>query len=82
MRKYDQVNSYLELLKKQEKIYKNIEIVGNKDADLKIISIYKTAGIDCIFTRNTSDFKRACMSLGIEVEKQLTNIQQMLKKLK
>lgn len=78
----EQVNSYFDLLKKQESIHKNIEISENKDSDLLIISIYKTAGIDCIFTRNTFDFQRACKYLGLEVERQLTNTQFMLRRLK
>ncbi len=77
-----QVNSYFDLLKKQESIHKNVEIAGNKDNDLLIISIYKTAGIDCIFTRNTFDFQRACKYFGLDVERQLTNTQFMLRRLK
>ena len=78
----EQVNSYFDLLKKQEKLHKNIEISGNKDNDLLIISIYKTAGVDCIFTRNTFDFQRACKYLGLKIERQLTNTQFMLRRLK
>lgn len=76
------VNSYFELLKKQEEIYRNVEIAGNKNSDLLIISIYKTADIDCIFTRNSFDFQRACKYLGLDTEKQLSNTQLMLKRLK
>lgn len=76
------VNVYFDSLKKQENIYKNFEIAGNKDSDLRIISIYKAAGVDCIFTRNSSDFQRACLYVRIEVERQLTNTQMMLRKLR
>ncbi len=78
----EQVKSYFDLLKKQEELHKNIEISGNKDSDLLIISIYKTAGIDCIFTRNTFDFQRACKYIGLEIERQFTNTQFMLRRLK
>jgi len=77
-----QVNSYFDLLKKQEEVNKNIQIKGSKDSDLMIISIYKTANIDCIFTRNTFDFQKACEYLDIEIERQLTDTQFMLKKLR
>ena len=44
------VNHYLDKLKKHREIIQSIA----DDDDLMIISIYKTKGIDCILTRNTS----------------------------
>jgi len=50
----------------------NVESKNNKwssgESDLKIISVYYAAGIDCISTNNIKDFQNPCNYLGISLD--------------